>query len=210
MRSRSRQGLRGDGEGELVPINEDGRQGSSRRPLQLAGEPAGWSDLQKERALQPKLEKLKDVIVWPGKPGTTTLAAVTPLTAGQQSRFDAGKTLYAAVCAACHQVNGRGLDGLAPPLLDSEWILGPAGRPIRIVLNGVRGYITVLGQVHTGDMPAFGAALDDQQIAAILTYLRREWRHTADPIEPQEMKAVRAATADHTDAWSAAELSQVK
>ena len=46
------------------------------------------------------------------------------LTAEQQQRFENGRTLFAAVCAACHQPTGRGLDGLAPPLLDSEWVLG--------------------------------------------------------------------------------------
>jgi mono/diheme cytochrome c family protein len=117
------------------------------------------------------------------------------------------KGLFAGVCAACHQLNGRGLDGLAPPLLDSEWILGSHERPVRIVLHGVRGPITVLGRVHTGDMPGFGGALDDQQISSILTYLRREWGHTASPVDPEQVKAIRAATAGHTDAWSPEELN---
>jgi mono/diheme cytochrome c family protein len=59
-------------------------------------------------------------------------------------------------------------------------------------------------------MPAFGAALDDEKVASILTYLRREWGHTASPVEPEEIKAIRAATAGQTDAWSPEELMQVK
>jgi mono/diheme cytochrome c family protein len=96
------------------------------------------------------------------------------------------------------------------PLLDSEWVLGPPERPVRIVLKGIRGNITVLGRMHTGDMPAFGAALDDNQIASILTFLRREWGHTASPIDPEFVKAQRAATANHPDAWSAEELTLQK
>jgi mono/diheme cytochrome c family protein len=190
---------------ELAPV-----MGASRRPFTFAQQPAGWAELEKNAVTKARLMRLKDVIVWPGKPGVTAAAEVKPLTPGQQSRFDAGKGLFAAVCAACHQATGRGLDGLAPPLLDSEWVLGPSERPVRIVLNGVRGNIRVLGRMHTGDMPAFGAALNDEQISSILTYVRREWGHTASPVDPEQVKAIRAATAGHMDAWSPEELLQVK
>lgn len=181
--------------------------GASRRPLQLTQQPSGWTELGKDATAKARLARLTDVVVWPGKPGVTKTAAVTPLAPAQQARFEAGKTLFAGVCAACHQLNGRGLDGLAPPLLDSEWILGSHERPVRIVLHGVRGPITVLGRVHTGDMPGFGGALNDEQISSILTYLRREWGHTASPVDPEQVKAIRAATAGHTDAWSPEELN---
>lgn len=184
--------------------------GSSRRALQFAQQPAGWAELEKNATAKARLAKLNDLLVWPGKPGVAALAEVKPLTAAQQARFETGKTLFANVCAACHQITGRGLDGLAPPLLDSEWVLGSHERPVRIVLHGVRGPITVLGRVHTGDMPAFGGALDDQQVASILTYLRREWGHTASPVEPEQVKAIRAATAHHSDAWSPEELNLIK
>jgi mono/diheme cytochrome c family protein/glucose/arabinose dehydrogenase len=184
--------------------------GSSRRPLSFAKQPAGWTELEKNPTAKTRLTRLNEIIVWPGKPGVASVAAVKPLTAEQQARFDTGKTLFTAVCAACHQVTGRGLDGLAPPLLDSEWVLGPPERMVRIVLHGVRGPISVLGKIHTGDMPAFGAALDDQQIASILTYVRREWGHTAAPVEPDQVKAIRAATAGQTDAWSPEELNLIK
>jgi mono/diheme cytochrome c family protein len=184
--------------------------GSSRRPLRLAGPPEGWADLERLPAAKTRLARLKDVVVWPGKPGVAAAAEVPALAPAQQARFDAGRTLFAAVCAACHQADGRGLDGLAPPLLDSEWVVGAPERPIRIVLHGLRGPITVLGRVHTGDMPAFGAALDDGQIAAILTYLRREWGHAATPVEPAQVAAIRAAHAGHSDAWSPEELNLYK
>lgn len=184
--------------------------GSSRRPLVLAAQPKGWAELEKNATAAGRLAKLKDVIVWPGKPGVAALADVKPLTTEQQARFESGKQLYNMVCAACHQANGRGLDGLAPPLLDSEWILGSHERPVRIVLHGVRGPITVLGRVHTGDMPAFGGALDDTQISSILTYLRREWGHTAAPVDPDVVKEIRAKTAGHSDAWSPEELNLIK
>ncbi len=184
--------------------------GSSRRPLSLPRAPEGWAALEKNPTINTRLVRLQDLVVWPGKPGVAATAAVQPLTAEQQARFETGRGLFGAVCAACHQLTGRGLDGLAPPLLDSEWVLGSPERTVRIALKGVRGPITVLGRVHTGDMPAFGGALDDTQVASILTYVRREWGHTASPVEPDLVKKIRAATATHTDAFSPEELNLIK
>jgi hypothetical protein len=55
-------------------------------------------------------------------------------------------------------------------------------------------------------MPAFGQALNDDQIAAVLTYIRREWGHGADPVAPARVAAERSATAGHAGPWSAEEL----
>jgi mono/diheme cytochrome c family protein/glucose/arabinose dehydrogenase len=184
--------------------------GSSRRPLQLTKQPMGWAELEKNATAKARLAKLADIVVWPGKPGVTAATAVAPLNAEQQTRFENGRALFTAVCVACHQAGGRGLDGLAPPLLDSEWLLGSPERTVRIVLHGVRGPITVLGRVHTGDMPAFGGALNDDQISSVLTYLRREWGHTASPVDPAQVKAIRAATTGHSDAFSPEELNLIK
>ena len=182
----------------------------SKRPLQFAKEPAGWATLGKGATPAARLAKLNDIVLWPGKTGVTAQATVAPMTREQQERFETGKGLFTAICSTCHQTTGRGLDGLAPPLLDSEWVLGSPERAIRIVLHGVRGPITVAGRVHTGDMPAFGAAFDDQQLASVLTYVRREWGHTAAPVEPAQVKAIRAATLGHSDAWSPEELNLIK
>ncbi len=189
----------------LVPAT-----GGSRRAVSLAAQPAAWGELEKNPVTKPRLARLNEVIVWPGKRGLAPATAVKPLTTEQQQRFENGRTLFAAVCAACHQTTGRGLDGLAPPLHDSEWALGSPERNVRIVLHGLRGPITVLGRVHTGDMPAFGAALGDEQISSILTYVRREWGHTAAPIDPAQVATIRAASAGHGDAWSPEELNLFK
>ncbi len=182
----------------------------ARRPMSLAKRPAAWTELEEHPGTKTRIARLKDVVVWPGKAGVASVVASNPLTADQQKRFENGRTLFAAVCAACHQATGRGLDGLAPPLVDSEWVLGSPERNVRIVLHGLRGPITVLGRVHTGDMPAFGAALSDEQISSILTYIRREWEHTATPIDPAEVAAIRSASAGHSDAWSPEELNLIK
>jgi mono/diheme cytochrome c family protein len=183
--------------------------GGSRRALRFEKEPAGWGELLRDPANAKRLAKLNDLIVWPGKTGLTAVAVVLPLTAEQQARFENGKALFTAVCAACHQITGRGLDGLAPPLLDSEWVLGSHEKVVRIVLHGVRGPIKVAGRVHSGDMPAHGM-LDDTQISSVLTYIRREWGHEAPAVDPAQVAAIRATTKNHADAWSPEELNLIK
>lgn len=144
-------------------------------------------------------------LAWPGKPGVPPPPVVVPLTAEQQARFDKGKIIFSSLCAACHQPTGTGLDGLAPPLVDSDWLLGPADRPIKIVLHGVGGPLTVGGRIWRLEMPPL-PVLDDDQIASTLTYLRREWEHNASPVSPADVAKVRAANAKRTKAWTAEEL----
>lgn len=181
----------------------------SRRPFIFDSAPKGWAELENDAITRPITRKLLNVILWEGKPGATVAVTPPPLTSEEQDLFDTGATLYAAVCASCHQSDGRGLEGLAPPLLDSEWVLGPSSRTVRIVLHGVRGPIRVLGKTHTGDMPPQGV-LSDDQIAGILTYVRRAWGHTASPVSVTEVANIRKETADHLDAWSPEELNQIQ
>ena len=130
---------------------------------------------------------------------------LTPLTAAEQTRFEIGKQLFAGTCAACHQPHGLGLEGLSPPLVDSEWVNGSIERLGRIAINGVRGPLKVDGRTFGLDMPAMGA-LGDDNLAAILTYIRREWGHTASPVEPATLSKIRAEIADRQDAWTEPEL----
>lgn len=137
-----------------------------------------------------------------------SVAKGRPLTPDEQRRFEAGKAMYEATCLACHQVHGMGQIGLAPPLVGSEWVSGSQERLIRIVLHGLRGPIKVKGETFEMDMPALGV-LDDEQIAAALTYVRREWGHTFEPVAPESVKKVRDATATREDAWTMGDLLKI-
>jgi mono/diheme cytochrome c family protein len=101
------------------------------------------------------------------------------------------------------------LEGLAPPLRDSEWALGSDQRLARIVLHGVRDEISVKGSKYALNMPALAEALTDAQIADVLTYVRREWGHAAPPVPLATVAAVRVATAKRDDAWTEPELLSV-
>jgi mono/diheme cytochrome c family protein len=117
-----------------------------------------------------------------------------------QQLFAAGKEIYDTLCVACHQPDGRGRDKVAPSLVGSALTLGPAPVPIRIMLHGKRGPANV--------MPALGTLMSDAQIAAALTYVRREWGQTGSAIEPATVKEIRGVTAGRARPWTAEELQQ--
>jgi mono/diheme cytochrome c family protein len=137
---------------------------------------------------------------WPGKPGMA--APVAPLAQEEQARFEAGRTVYQNLCQACHQANGRGMEKLGPPLIGSEFALASSATiPIGIVLNGKEGSV--------GLMPPLGGALTDEQIAAVLTYIRREWGHAASPVDPAAVARTRKDTAGRTRPWTNDELMKM-
>ena len=115
-------------------------------------------------------------------------------------------------CAVCHGPEGRGLEGQFPPLAGSEWVLAPGpNRLIRIALNGLAGPIKVLGRDFNSAEPAWRDVLSDEEIAAVLTYVRTngKWGNTAAPVFPAQVKAIREATRSRTGPWTAAELQAI-
>ncbi|MDB6123971.1 MAG: dehydrogenase [Pedosphaera sp.] len=200
-----------DGMTTTAPVKGKAKTAVKVKLIKFAAEPAGLLALKRstDKAIQEKVEKISSIITWPGQPGYEPDAPVVPLNAAQQVLFDNGKTLFESTCAQCHQPHGLGQEGLAPPLVDSEWVLGSEHRLTRIALQGVHGKLNVKGRVYEMDMPAFGSAFTDEQVAAILTYVRRSWDHGGNPVDAETVKKVRADTAKHEDAWSEAELLKV-
>ena len=154
--------------------------------------------------------KLKERITWPGN-SAVSISGQEQLTDKEQALFDVGKTQYKLICAACHQLDGEGMTGVAPPLAGSSWVIGPFEVPTRIVLHGLQGPIEVSGK--TWDLPMLGfgsnkAVLDDEEIAGILTYIRREWGNQGSPVYPDEVSSVRKKYETRKRPWTAKELIQ--
>lgn len=138
-----------------------------------------------------------------GAGGDAVVAQVDPLVLG--------KRLYTQNCVVCHQANGEGVPGAFPPLAGSDHVLGSEQLPIRILLNGLAGPITVKGVEYNSVMPAFGPMWDDEQIAAVLTYIRSEWGNQAEAVLPETVEAVRAVAPDRgMQAWTVEELEAYK
>jgi putative membrane-bound dehydrogenase-like protein len=173
-----------------------GGAGGGQRLL-VSREPASFTAFASAPGdLQTRATTVLARIDWPGKPGAAS--PVTPLTAAEQQSFDAGREVYRNVCQACHQPDGRGLERVAPPLVGSVLALAPAEITSRILLNGKEGPV--------GLMPAIGSTLNDDQIASVLTYVRREWGQTGDPVNPATVRTTRAQTASRTRPWTHDEL----
>ena len=145
-------------------------------------------------------------VAWPSKPGVPPPPVIVPLTADQQKLFEVGRTVYSTLCTACHQPTGTGMEGLAPALVDSDWVLGNADILPRIIIHGLSGPIKVNGQAWSLEMPPLGPALSDEQIAGVLTYIRREWEHNGSPISTEAVAKIRAQHKARTTAWSEVEL----
>jgi mono/diheme cytochrome c family protein len=108
-------------------------------------------------------------------------------------------------CAACHQATGLGVPGAYPPLAGSEWLLNNPEVPIRIVLHGLQGDITVKNTKFNNAMTPFGDQLSDAEIAAIITYERSSWGNAASKITAEQVASVRAATKSQTTPWNPAD-----
>jgi cytochrome c oxidase subunit 2 len=102
-----------------------------------------------------------------------------------------GKEVYAKICAACHQPDGKGLPPAFPALAGSKVVntplLSPDGKLVRDthvdrVMNGKAGTA----------MQAFKNTLSDVELAAVITFERNAFGNTrGDMIQPAQIKALR-------------------
>jgi mono/diheme cytochrome c family protein len=136
------------------------------------------------------------------------LALYQPPTGGVD--LSRGKAVYENVCGLCHNNDGSGKPGQAPPFAGSEYALGNPNHMIRIPLAGLAGPVEVKGQQWNLAMPAMGAALPDDDLAAVLTYIRQSWGNKASAITPEQVKAVRAAVGTRTQPWTADQLKAIQ
>ena len=120
-----------------------------------------------------------------------------PVAAGGVAAGVDGKLLFGAKCAACHQATGMGLPGVFPPLAGAEWVLGNEKVLIRVLLHGIKGEIIVKGNKYNGAMSAF-QSLGDDEIAAVLSYIRSDWGNAAPPVSAAAVQAQREATKGQT------------
>jgi mono/diheme cytochrome c family protein len=135
----------------------------------------------------------------------------THLKGADRDAYVMGKEIYQreGFCATCHQENGKGLETSGfPPLAGTKWAIGNEERLIKIALNGLYGPIEVQGKKYPGQVPmtAYGRMLKDNEIAAVLTYVRNSFGNKASVIKPETVKKVREATADKKGFYTPEEL----
>lgn len=190
------------------------------QPIALRAAPTALEILAKsdDPAVRAQSERIQKLFSWPGHqletPAVSSDTAL-PVTPGEEAVVAAGKLLFQQICAGCHGLAGEGLTPLAPPLVNSSWVLGPESRLIRIVLHGATGAIQVNGTKYEPpqtlpDMPSLREALDNDQMAAVLSFVRQGLGHNGAPVSPDQVAKIRSATETRETPWTEDELLQIK
>jgi mono/diheme cytochrome c family protein len=134
----------------------------------------------------------KTLVVWRGMALAMVLTGATASAAGAPSSDGSfmssghfmqrdGEAIYRTVCQGCHMAEAQGAVGAgAYPALANDPKLAAAGYPVLVVVNGSKG------------MPPFGALLDDEQVAAVVNYVRSHFgNYYPDSVSPANVKAAR-------------------
>jgi nitrite reductase (NO-forming) len=110
-----------------------------------------------------------------------------------EAQVAAGRTLFQGTCSTCHQIDGKGLPNVFPPLAKSDFLKSDVKRAIGVVLNGLSGPVVVNGQTFNSVMPPM-SQLNDDEVANILTYVLNEWDNGGGRITREQVSSVRATT----------------
>jgi len=115
-----------------------------------------------------------------------TIAGLT-----KEAQIEKGKQVYMQLCFACHMPDGQGLPNVFPPLANSDYMLADRDRTTRIVLKGLTGPVTVNGVTYDSAMPAQEAALTEEQVADVLTYIYNAWGNRGDAFTVDDVRRVK-------------------
>lgn len=134
-------------------------------------------------------------------PGWSLALAVTLLVAGgvQAAAAQAGQAapaddelgrqVYEANCAQCHGSSGQGIPGVYPALDGDPFVTSSAELPVQVVLEGRAP------APDTPPMPGFGDLLSDEEIAAVVSYIRGHWSNEAEPVRAESVAELRSRLA---------------
>ena len=181
------------------------------KPVKLAAAPkiVTREDL---RIPASTLDGLTALFEWPGSISRqSTRQPTNALTDDEKEQFALGRKFYLTSCAGCHGNDGEGLNRFAPPLKGSEWVLGDEKRLSLIVLHGIEGPLEVGGKRYGEPdiLPVMPGqfTLDNNTIAAILTYIRNEWGNSAGAVSGNTVGRVRLTNQGRVLPWTAEQLN---
>jgi mono/diheme cytochrome c family protein/glucose/arabinose dehydrogenase len=138
----------------------------------------------------------------------------THLEGDDRDLYIKGKELYnrEAYCGTCHQEQGQGLSASGyPPLRRAKWVTGNEDRLIKLTLKGIYGPISVLRRDYKGNVPMtpFEGLMTDDEIAAVLTYVRNSFGNRSSVISPERVKTIREEIKDKKGFFTASELLKI-
>ncbi|WP_295129395.1 c-type cytochrome [uncultured Chitinophaga sp.] len=127
--------------------------------------------------------------------------------------YPRGYKIFTTVCQTCHGPDGNGIQSLAPPLNESQWVTGERQRLIAIVLHGLTGPVEVNGKLYKapeygGDMPGIGNndEFSDADIAQLLSFIRNAWSNNAEKITAKDIQDVRKRLKGRQKAFTIEEI----
>ncbi len=107
-----------------------------------------------------------------------------------------GQKIYNIYCISCHQGDGKGDGSRYPSLLESDWVTGDKKRLITVLLEGLKGPITVDGKPFDGKMPKQDF-LSDADIAKVISFIKLNFKNNAGVIHEKEVAYLRDKLKDN-------------
>jgi glucose/arabinose dehydrogenase/mono/diheme cytochrome c family protein len=104
--------------------------------------------------------------------------------------IEIGAQVYNLYCGTCHQRDGKGDGNRFPPIHNSQVVNGKNRPLIELILKGLEGSITVKGVAYNGVMPSH-SFLSNNEISAVLTYIRKNFGNDSPSISAYEVGTVR-------------------
>jgi mono/diheme cytochrome c family protein len=159
-----------------------------------------------------------DVRVYSPYRSLDEVARMQPATSDESEFLSKGQLLFHDNCAVCHMDNGVGNPANGcPPLAGSEWVAARgSGRLVRIVSKGLTGAVEVSDKIYnTGTMGAIGDQMPggerakSENIAAILSYIRKTFGEGAKPVRADEVATIRAQISGRKESYTSDELKLV-
>ena len=185
----------GNGDWSLEEISSYLRDGVSRRgavygPMaEVVYNSLQYMTDEDTRAMSVYLKSLSE--------GAPPKPAVTRVSIEENSLLmSLGKSVYDAQCATCHGTKGEGDPPRYPPLANNQSIqMESAVNPIRMVLNGGFPPSTKANPMPYG-MPPFAQTLSDDDVAAVVTYIRTSWGNWGTAVSSRQINELRSAALD--------------
>jgi mono/diheme cytochrome c family protein len=113
--------------------------------------------------------------------------------AAPAQRLERGAKIYEAQCSGCHGAGGKGVARAYVPLAGNRAVLQePAANLVQVVLGGAFPPSTASNPRPFG-MPPFATELGDEDIAAVLSYIRSAWGNQADAVQPLDVQRWRSS-----------------
>ena len=130
--------------------------------------------------------------------------------------FPKGAALFQSVCQTCHGTDGNGVNALAPPLNNSNWVVGDKNKLIAIVLYGLTGPIKVGEKIYkapeiNGEMPGIASnkEFSDEDVAQVLSYIRKSWSNKAEKVNMNDVTDIRNKFKERQKPFTMEELNKL-